>query len=119
MGIRVHATVSKFPTLDGGTRLLEGLTRLIEFDTRPYVKVDTRQTMDSAASSDFSSGVIVYSAHDKRGRQYAGYAYSDPNVAKTDRNAHATSRWYEAASADRLSEWVKYVAQAIVDGDAE
>lgn len=116
-GISRTVTFRDWPELRGGTQLTEGLTRLVEFDTRPYVKRDTGQTEDSAAASDFASGVIVYSATDSRGRQYAGYAYEDPRVAETDKNPKATSKWFEAAASDRMAEWLRYAANALTGGD--
>lgn len=117
IGIKKTVSYPDWPELHGGTPLTEGLTRLVEFDTRPYVKRDTGQTERSAAASDFASGVIVYSATDSRGRQYAGYAYEDPNVSEKDNNPRATSRWFEAAASDRMAEWLRYVANALAGGD--
>lgn len=114
--IETKVTFGGFPTLDGGSNLLGQLTRLIAFDTKPYVKHDTGQTEESADSSDFSSGVIVYSATDKKGRQYAGYAYEDPAVAETDRNPKATARWFENAQLDRMEDWLRFVAEAVTKG---
>lgn len=118
-GIETKVTFGGFPTLDGGENLLGKLTRKIEFDTKPYVKHDTGETEDSAESSDFSSGVIVYSATDKRGRQYAGYAYEDPAVAETDRNPKATAKWFENAQKDRMGDWLRFVAEAVAKGGAK
>lgn len=115
-GIETRVTFGGFPTLDGGNNLLGQLTRLIAFDTKPYVKHDTGQTEESADSSDFSSGVIVYSATDKRGRQYAGYAYEDPSVAETDHNPKATAKWFEQAQKDRMGDWIRFVAEAVTKG---
>ena len=115
-GIETRVTFGGFPTLDGGSKLLGQLTRLIAFDTKPYVKHDTGQTEESADSSDFSSGVIVYSATDKKGRQYAGYAYEDPAVAETDRNPKATDHWFENAQLDRMEDWLRFVAEAVTKG---
>lgn len=117
-GVRVRADFRDFPELRGGTGLLEGLTRLVESDTRPYVKTDTGQTRASAEASDFASGTIVYSASDSRGRQYAGYAYDDPRVAETDKAPKATAKWFEAAQADRMADWLRYVAEALSKGGA-
>lgn len=114
--IETRVTFDGFPTLDGGGSLLGQLTRLIEFDTKPYVKRDTGQTEDSAAASDFASGVIVYSATDKRGRQYAGYAYEDPAVAETDHNPKATDHWFDNAQKDRMGDWLRFVAEAVTEG---
>lgn len=116
--IEIEASIGSWPDLSGGTGLLGELTRLVQSDTAPYVKRDTDQTMNSAEHSDFSSGVIVYSASDKKGRQYAGYAYTDPDVADTDKNPKATARWFEAAKEDRLSDWVRFVAETITSGGA-
>ncbi len=118
-GIETRVTFGGFPTLDGGSNLLGQLTRRIAFDTKPYVKHDTGQTEESADSSDFSSGVIVYSATDKRGRQYAGYAYEDPAVAETDRNPKATDHWFENAQLDRMEDWLRFVAEAVTKGGAK
>lgn len=116
-GIETRVTFGGFPTLDGGSNLLGQLTRRIAFDTKPYVKHDTGQTEESADSSDFSSGVIVYSATDKRGRQYAGYAYEDPHVRKGDRqNPKATAKWFEHAQKDRMEDWLRFVAEAVTKG---
>lgn len=114
--IRTHVSFGGFPKLDGGSNLLGQLTRMIEFDTKPYVKHDTGETENSADSSDFSSGTIVYSATDKKGRQYAGYAYEDPAVAETDRNPKATDRWFENAQQDRMEDWLRFVAEAVTKG---
>ena len=114
--IEIEAGITSWPDLSGGAGLLGDLTRLIQADTAPYVKRDTGQTMNSAEHSDFASGVITYSASDSRGRQYAGYAYMDPDVAETDSNPKATARWFEAAKADRLSDWVRFVAERVAGG---
>lgn len=114
--VRTYVAFNGFPKLDGGNNLLGQLTRLIAFDTKPYVKHDSGQTEDSADSSDFSSGVIVYSATDKKGRQYAGYAYEDPAVAETDRNPKATDHWFENAQSDRIEDWLRFVAEAVTKG---
>lgn len=114
--IEIEAGITSWPDLSGGAGLLGDLTRLVQADTAPYVKRDTGQTMNSAEHSDFASGVITYSASDKKGRQYAGYAYMDPHVAETDSNTKATARWFEAAKADRLPDWVRYVAERIAGG---
>lgn len=115
--IRTHVSFGGFPKLDGGSNLLGQLTRLIEFDTKPYVKHDTGETENSADSSDFSSGTIVYSATDKKGRQYAGYAYEDPHVRKGDRqNPKATPKWFEHAQQDRMEDWLRFVAEAVTKG---
>lgn len=116
--IEIEASIGPWPDLSGGTGLLDGLTRLVQADTAPYVKRDSGQTMDSAMQSDFASGVITYSASDSRGRQYAGYAYTDPDVAGTDKNPKATARWFESAKTDRLSDWVRFVAETITSGGA-
>lgn len=118
-GIDVEVSFSDFPSLDSGDNLLGQLTRMVEFDTKPYVKHDTGQTEESADASDFSTGVIVYSATDKRGRQYAGHAYEDPHVRKGDRqNPKATARWFERAQADRMGEWLRFVAESVAGGGA-
>lgn len=117
--IETKVTFGGFPTLDGGGNLLGQLTRLIEFDTKPYVKRDSGETEDSADSSDFSSGVIVYSATDRKGRQYAGYAYEDPAVAETDHNPKATSKWFEQAQKDRMEDWLRFVADTVTKGGTE
>lgn len=119
--IKTKVSFSGFPTLDGGENLLGKLTRKIAFDTKPYVKHDTGETEDSADSSDFSSGVIVYSATDKRGRQYAGYAYEDPAVAETDRNQKpkATAKWFEQAQKDRMGDWLRFVAEEVTKGNTD
>lgn len=114
--VRTCVAFNGFPKLDGGNNLLGQLTRTIEFDTKPYVKRDTGETEDSADSSDFSSGVIVYSATDKKGRQYAGYAYEDPAVAETDHNPKATAHWFEHAQKDRMGDWLRFVAEAVTKG---
>ena len=117
--IETKVTFDGFPTLDGGGNLLGQLTRLIEFDTKPYVKHDTGQTEESADSSDFSSGVIIYSATDRKGRQYAGYAYEDPHVRKGDRqNPKATPKWFEHAQSDRIEDWLRFVAEAVTGDGA-
>lgn len=117
--VRTHVAFNGFPKLDGGNNLLGQLTRRIEFDTKPYVKRDSGETGDSADSSDFSSGVIVYSATDKKGRQYAGYAYEDPAVAETDKNPKATAKWFEKAQLDRLEDWMRFVVEAVAKGGTE
>lgn len=117
--VRTYVAFNGFPKLDGGSNLLGQLTRRIEFDTKPYVKRDSGETEDSADSSDFSSGVIVYSATDKKGRQYAGYAYEDPAVAETDHNPKATSKWFEQAQKDRMGDWLRFVAEAVTKGGAK
>lgn len=117
--IETKVTFDGFPTLDGGGNLLGQLTRTIEFDTKPYVKRDSGDTEDSADSSDFSSGAIVYSATDRKGRQYAGYAYEDPAVAETDHNPKATSKWFEQAQKDRMGDWLRFVAEAVAGGGAK
>lgn len=97
---------------------LELLTRTVEADMRPYVKKDTGALEDSAvANSKFREGVIVYTANRGYG-EYAGYAYEDPNVASTDRNPRATSRWDEAAAAARMDEWERTLAIALTGGAA-
>ena len=60
--------------------------------------------------------MIVYSATDKKGRQYAGYAYEDPAVAETDHNPKATSKWFEQAQKDRMGDWLRFVAEAVTKG---
>lgn len=118
--IEMKVSFSGFPTLDGGDNLLGQLTRMVEFDTKPYVKHDTGLTEQSADSSDFSTGTITYSATDKKGRQYAGYAYEDPHVRKGDRqNPKATARWFENAKADRIDDWVRFVADEVTKGSAD
>jgi hypothetical protein len=117
--VRTYVAFNGFPKLDGGNNLLGQLTRLIEFDTKPYVKHDTGDTEESADSSDFSSGVIVYSATDRKGRQYAGYAYEDPAVAETDKKPKATDHWFEKAQLDRLEDWMRFVAEAVAKGGTE
>nr|DAF71553.1 MAG TPA: Minor capsid protein [Caudoviricetes sp.] len=116
--IEIEAGITSWPDLSGGAGLLGDLTRLVQADTAPYVKRDTDETMNSAKHSDFASGVITYSASDKKGRQYAGYAYMDPHVAKSDTDKHpkAAAKWFEAAKADRLSDWVRYVAERVAGG---
>jgi hypothetical protein len=114
--IEIEASIGPWPDLSGGTGLLEGLAHLVQADTAPYVKRDSGQTMGSAMQSDFSSGVITYSASDSKGRQYAGYAYTDPDVADTDKNPKATARWFEAAKADHLADWVRHVAETVTRG---
>lgn len=92
---------------------LELLTLTIEEDMRPYVKHDTGQLEDSAAlNSDFRGGRIVYTAT-RDGKEYAGYAYEDPNVAVTDPNPRATARWAEHAAEDRGAEWARILADAL------
>lgn len=114
--VRTYVAFNGFPKLDGGSNLLGQLTRRIAFDTKPYVKHDSGKTEESADSSDFSSGVIVYSATDKKGRQYAGYAYEDPAVADTDHNPKATAKWFENAQLDRMEDWLRFVAEAVTKG---
>ena len=116
--IEISAGIARWPDLSGGPGLLESLTRQVQADTAPYVKYDTGDTMNSAEHSDFASGVITYSAADSKGRQYAGYAYEDPHVAKTDSNPKATARWFDAAKADRLQDWVRLVAERVARGGA-
>ena len=110
-----HVTL---PTLDDGHGLLEALTRTIEAATRPYVKYDTGQTYRSSALSDFSTGIITYSAADRKGRQYAGYAYEDDRVSDADRKKHpkATGHWFEHAEADLLDEWERFAAEYVTGG---
>lgn len=115
--IEISADIVKWPDLSGGPGMLESLTRLVKADTDPYVKRDTGETMDSAASSDFASGVITYSAKDSKGRQYAGYAYEDPHVRDgDDQNEKATDHWFEHAKEDHLQDWTQFVAERIAGG---
>lgn len=94
---------------------LELLTLTVEEDMRPYVKKDTGKLEGSAQkSSDFARGRIVYTAEDARGREYAGYAYDDPNVGKHDgQNRKAAAQWAEVSAADRMGEWERAMAAAL------
>lgn len=92
------------------------LAMRVGLDSNRYCKVDTwhlQSTMQ--VTSDFENGEVRWSTR-KNGRDYARYAYYDPNLGPESVKNKRTSKWFEEAKSKRIDSWRRYVKNEILKG---